>query len=337
MRVRFDMWLRALRTMPRLGRAEWDGLDIISRWLVSTRAAALVMSFLAALMGGLLALRDGRVSIWKWILAAFGLVMAHGTNNLLNDRIDHRRGVDRGNYFRDQYGPQPLETGFLSSGRHLVYAVLTGLFALASGVILGAVTGGVVWVVMAVGALVLLFYTWPLKYIALGELSVFVVWGPLMVGGTYLVLRGSWSWLAALGGVPFALGVAATLVGKHLDKMELDREKRIVTLSVLLGDRGARVAVVVIAALQYLTVIALVVVRYFTPVMLVPLVSLVFIFRVVVPMFRSPRPAERPDAYPEDVWPLWFVAATFSFTRQFGGWYVLGLIVDTVLRLTVLR
>jgi 1,4-dihydroxy-2-naphthoate octaprenyltransferase len=38
------MWLKALRTMPRLSRKEWDGLDILSRWLVATRAAALVMS-----------------------------------------------------------------------------------------------------------------------------------------------------------------------------------------------------------------------------------------------------------------------------------------------------
>lgn len=40
------------------------------------------------------------------------------------------------------------------------------------------------------GAFFLLFYTWPLKYYGLGEVSVFIVWGVLMVGGgTYTLNR----------------------------------------------------------------------------------------------------------------------------------------------------
>jgi hypothetical protein len=66
-------------------------------------------------------------------------------------------------------------------------------------------------------------------------------------------------------------------------------------------------------------------------------VSLLFFFKSVLPMFRKPRPTDKPAAYPEEAWPLWFVASTFVFTRRFGAWYLLGLIVDTVLRLTLLR
>ena len=51
---------------------------------------------------------------------------------------------------------------------------------------------------MAAGAFFVLFYTWPLKYIGLGELAVIIVWGPLMVGGGYFVVTGDWSWQAAL-------------------------------------------------------------------------------------------------------------------------------------------
>ena len=146
------MWVKALKTMPRMSRPEWDGLDIISRWLVSTRAAALTMSLISAGVGGLLALRSGPVTVWIWILVGFGLMMAHGTNNLINDMVDFRRGVDKGNYYRDQYGPQPLETGFLSRRRHLAYAIVTGALALASGVIIGLVTGGLTWVLIGAGA-----------------------------------------------------------------------------------------------------------------------------------------------------------------------------------------
>ena len=45
----------------------------------------------------------------------------------------------------------------------------------------------------AFGALMLLFYTWPLKYLALGELSIFLIWGPILVAGVYIVLARGWT------------------------------------------------------------------------------------------------------------------------------------------------
>jgi len=40
---------------------------------------------------------------------------------------------------------------------------------------------------------VLLFYTWPLKYLALGELFIFLIWGPIMIAGVYIVLAQGWT------------------------------------------------------------------------------------------------------------------------------------------------
>jgi 1,4-dihydroxy-2-naphthoate octaprenyltransferase len=330
------MWLKALKTMPRLSRAEWDGLDILSRWLVATRAAALIMSLTSAGIGGMLALQTRPVSVWVWVLIGLGLMLAHGTNNFLNDRVDFGKGVDKGNYFRDQYGPQLLELGYMSKRKHTAYMVVTGVLALGVGVALGLLSGWMTWVLIGIGAFFLLFYTWPLKYIALGELTLLVVWGPLMIGGTFYVLTGVWSWWAVLAGLPYALGVSATLVGKHLDKMDMDKEKHITTLPVLLGNPASRVVVIVMIALMYLILVSLVIVGIFTPVMLLPFISLYFFFKSVLPMFCAPRPTEKPPAYPAEAWPLWYVASTFVFTRRFGGWYLLALIADTVLRLTLL-
>ena len=331
------MWAKALTTMPRISRTEWDALDVVSRWLIATRAAALIMSLISAGVGGLLALRSGPVTAWAWVVTAIGLVMAHGTNNLINDLVDYRRGVDRGNYFRDQYGPQVLQTGFLTARRHLLYTVFTGAVATAAAVALGLAFGALIWALIGIGAFFVLFYTWPLKYIALGELSVLLVWGPLMIGGTFYVLVGSWSWPAVLASLPYALGVSAVLVGKHLDKMDMDREKHITTLPVLLGGPASRAVVLAMIGAQFAILVALVATGYFTPVMLLPFASVVFLFKAVVPMFRAPRPQTKPESYPAEAWPLWYVASTFVFTRRFGAWYLLGLLADTVIRLTLLR
>ena len=42
MRVDFAMWQKALNVIPEVTKEEWDRLDVISRWLISTRAAVLI-------------------------------------------------------------------------------------------------------------------------------------------------------------------------------------------------------------------------------------------------------------------------------------------------------
>jgi 1,4-dihydroxy-2-naphthoate octaprenyltransferase len=94
------MWAKALQVMPRVSKEEWSKLDIVARWLVATRSAALVLSFMAAAIAGILAVRDSAFQFLPWLLVTIGLFMAHGTNNFLNDLIDFQKGVDKDNYFR---------------------------------------------------------------------------------------------------------------------------------------------------------------------------------------------------------------------------------------------
>src|SRR5512136_2720635 len=98
--MNFAMWRKALQVIPHVTKEEWDRLDVISKWLISTRAAVLIMTFISAAIAGILAFQDGKFNLLHWVLVAFGLVMAHGTNNLLNDITDYSRGVDQDNYYR---------------------------------------------------------------------------------------------------------------------------------------------------------------------------------------------------------------------------------------------
>ncbi len=136
-----SMWWKALRIIPRIDRAEWQKLDVISRWLIATRAAVLLMTFISAAIPGLLALRTGQFDLGRWLLLVFGLIFAHATNNLLNDYTDYKRGVDKDNYFRTQYGPQPLQSGLMSERELLTYAAITGAIAVAAGIPL-VISGG---------------------------------------------------------------------------------------------------------------------------------------------------------------------------------------------------
>lgn len=330
------MWLRALQVIPRISKSEWDSLDIISRWLISTRAAVLVMTFISAGIAGILAYQHGRFHLGLWSLLALGLILAHATNNLINDFTDYVKGVDKDNYYRAQYGPHPLEHGLMTKRQMLAFILVTGLLALLAGIVLVYVRGQLALILLGAGAFFLLFYTFPLKYIALGELSVLIVWGPLMIGGGYFVITGVWDWNVVIASLPYALGVTTVIFGKHIDKFIPDKEKSIHTLPVILGESLARKFVLAMTILQYLSVTYLVAIGFFTSVLLIVILALRTFFKVLWPMYKHPKPIDKPADYPADAWPLWFVASAFVHNRRFGMLYLLGLVVDAVLRAFVL-
>ena len=322
------MWRKALQIIPRIDKTEWESLDVISKWLIATRAAVLIMTFLSAAIAGILAIQDGSFNFGRWMLLVIGLVMAHATNNLLNDYTDYKRGVDQDNYYRSQYGPQVLVHELMTPRQLLTYAAVTGFIALAAGIALILLQGGLTWILLGLGVFFVLFYTWPLKYIGLGEIAVLIVWGPLMIGGGYYAITGNWEWNVVLASFPYALGVTGVIFGKHIDKFEMDKEKKIHTLPVILGERTSRYTALGMIFLQYLMVFYLVITGFFTPLMLIILFSIPVLLQII-PIFRNPKPAEKPEDYP-DVWPNYFVAAAFVHNRRFGMLFLLGLILNTI-------
>jgi 1,4-dihydroxy-2-naphthoate octaprenyltransferase len=323
------MWGRALSAMPRISKSGWDDLDLVSRWLIATRSAVIIMTFTSAAFAGVLAFKVGHFDGVLFGLVTGGLCLAHATNNLINDLTDHLKGVDQGNYFRTQYGPQTVEDGFLSVKQLLVYIALTGGVALAIGFYLVFVSarGDITLLLLASGAFFVLFYTFPLKYIGLGEPAVLVVWGPLMVGGSYFVITGEWSNEVAFASLAYALGPTAVLFGKHTDKLSFDSEKGIRTLPVLLGESLSRKVTVALLIAQYPVIGYLVYSGFFHPVMLVTFGSALSLRRVFQ-VFAQPRPKSAPPELPEGVWPLWFVGVAFWFTRRYSAFFLIGLLLD---------
>lgn len=330
------MWKKALTVIPEVSKEEWDGLDFISKWLISTRAAVLIMTFLSAVLAGLFALHDHyHVNPWSWLLLTLGLVMAHAANNIFNDFTDYVRGVDKDNYYRTQYGPQPVADGLLTKRQHLGYFGVTGFLALLCGVGLIIMSGNdkFIWLLLGLGAVFVLFYTWPMKVMALGEVAVLLVWGPLMIGGGYYVLTTHWSWNVVWASLPYVFGVTTVIFGKHIDKRAIDISKKIYTLPVVIGEKASRYTILGLMVLSYLAVIYLILVHYFTPVLLLVVVA-VPQFLKIYPQFLKPKPEKRPEDFPEGQggWPLYFAPQAFVNNRAFGIWFMLGLIADVVLR-----
>ncbi|HSL28597.1 MAG TPA: prenyltransferase [Anaerolineales bacterium] len=330
--MNFAMWRKALNVIPEVSKPEWERLDVISKWLISTRAAVLVMTFISAALAGLFAWRDGAFTFLPWLALTLGLILAHASNNIFNDYTDFVRGVDKDNYYRNIYGAQPVASGLMTKRQHLTYFVVTVLIAFVLGLYLAFYTGfsATTWVLIGLGAFFLLFYTWPLKGMALGEIAVLIVWGPLMIGGGYYVLTQQWSWNVVLASLPYVLGVTTVIFGKHIDKLDMDKAKRIHTLPVVIGEKASRYAVLGMMIASYLITFYLIAIRFFTPVMLIILLALPSLLKIY-PIFLKPKPAARPEG--QIGWPLYFVGYAFYNNRTFGSLFMLGLLIDTLLRL----
>jgi 1,4-dihydroxy-2-naphthoate octaprenyltransferase len=311
--------------------------DAVSKWLVITRAAVFSMTVTSGLIGGLLAIGAARLTgdvtvNWGLLaLAVVGLVAAHAANNMINDYFDLEGGVDTDDYVRALYAPHPILSGWVTK-RQLGTAILfVNAIDLAIMLFLVSQRGPLVAAFALGGLFVSVFYVAPpirLKHIGLGEPGVFLVWGPLMVVGTFFVATGEipgWAWIASL---PYAILVTTVLFGKHIDKIEADRKKGVRTMPVLLGERRARLVAQGLMVAFYPIVVGAALAGWIGPWVGLVLLGLPKL-AATLKTYSTPRPETPPHSYVG--WPLWFVGASFVHTRRAGALLILGLVLNALL------
>jgi 1,4-dihydroxy-2-naphthoate octaprenyltransferase len=321
-------WLYVLSTTnPPRGR-----LDPVSKWLYLTRAGVLPMTLVSGALAGLLAVyRDADVS-WGWFALAWaGIVLAHMANNLMNDLFDLEVGTDREDYPRNLYSPHPVLSGVISRRGLALCALVVNLIGLAIMITLTVARGWPILAFALSGFLLSAAYTAPplrLKKHGLGEPTVLIVWGPLMVGGTYYAATGEIPGAVILASLPYALLCTTVLMGKHIDKIPWDAPDGTHTLPVLLGEARARAVTKGMFVGFYALLVALVIARVLPVAALLVALSLPVMKRAWE-AYSQPKPAESP--VPNPVWPLWFAAVSFLVTRRAGGLFVLGMIIGAIL------
>lgn len=307
--------------------------DTFTRWLVISRACVFSMTFTSGLIGVLLAAYTGAFventlfKIWLAFLSVVGIVLAHASNNLINDYTDTKRGVDTEDYPRSQYSVHPVLGGLTTPARLLQVALaltfIDGLIMLY----LASVSGGTVIVFAVLGLVISLGYTAFLKRYALGEIASLIVWGPLMTGGTVYAITGALDGNTLLLTLPYGLIVASVLIGKHTDKIENDRPVGVHSVPVLLGQQRALVLNKITFILFYGLIVALVLTGVATPWILLTFLALPRLVNVWK-AYSQPKPATKPENWP--VWPLWYVAFAMHLNRGYGALFMLGLVLGLI-------
>ncbi|ADB77115.1 1,4-dihydroxy-2-naphthoate polyprenyltransferase [Geodermatophilus obscurus] len=227
-----------------------------AQWLAGARPRTLPAALAPVLVGtGAAAALDG----FRPLTALLALLVALALQVAVNYANDYSDGVRGSDAVR--VGPMRLVGSGAATPRQVLGAALVS-FAVAglAGLALAALSN---WWLVAVGAACIAAawtYTGgplPYGYRALGEVFVFVFFGPVAVVGTTFVQTGSVDGLAVTASVPIGLLSVALLVVNNLRDIEGDAAVGKRTLAVLLGDRGTRIAFTALPAVAFAVVVAI--------------------------------------------------------------------------------
>ncbi len=223
----------------------------------SVRPWSFSMTAVSVAIGTLAAVGQGRID-WALALAALaGTLCLHAATNLGNDYFDFQGGIDTAGTPSVRARRHPLVERTLEPRQVLGGAIGFWCAAVLIGAALSALRGWVPGLFTAIGVLGGLFYSagpLRLKGRALGELTAFVMWGPLMVLGAFYVQRGTFSGSrhALLMSVIQGLWVALVLLVNNLRDVDADAALGIRTPATLLGKKPAAALAAALVAGAYL-------------------------------------------------------------------------------------
>ena len=220
-------------------------------WLLSTRPKTLPAAISPVLVGCAVAWAERGFDLIAALAAfAVALLLQVGAN-LANDVADFRRGADTG----DRLGPTRVTQAGLIPPRQLVMATVVVLAAASVPGLYLIWRGGPVLAVLGLLAIVAaVAYTAgpiPFGYLGLGELFVFLFFGPVAVVGTAFVMIHDVTRLALLSSVAMGCLVTAILVVNNLRDIDTDRLAGKRTFSVRIGREATRWEYTALIAVAY--------------------------------------------------------------------------------------
>jgi 1,4-dihydroxy-2-naphthoate octaprenyltransferase len=217
-----------------LSRERWR------HWVLASRPKTLPAAIAPVLAGTAVAIREDG---FHWQTAGLALLTAlllQIAANFANDALDFKRGADT----RDRFGPTRVTaSGLISPDDVLRATALTLALATLTGLYL-VIRGGWPLAVLGIAALICaVMYTggpFPLGYLGLGDVFVFLFFGPVAVAGTAYVQTLDVSWLAIATSVPLGTLATGILVVNNLRDLRTDALARKRTIAVRIGDRNTR-------------------------------------------------------------------------------------------------
>lgn len=234
----------------------------IITWIKAARAPFFVASIIPASLGGAIAYSHGSFDFALFLIVVLGLVLAQAGADFLDDYFDFKSGNVANK--SKQFTESPLLKGDIKL-EHVLYAGLLciAIFAVIA-IYLTIKLGYPVLVLACIGGFICCFYTAPpfkLGYRGLGEILIFLAFGPLLVTGVYYVMTKEVAIEPVIASLPLGILIAnITYVGAIFD-YETDKSARKKCIVVMLGKSKAVKFLSILFLIAYSVVVFSVVFR----------------------------------------------------------------------------
>jgi 1,4-dihydroxy-2-naphthoate octaprenyltransferase len=273
--------------------------EVIHAWWEGIRPAYLILSLVPLVVGSVLAWTQtvtlghplGHFHPLRFLAAFIAVALLQIGANLVNDYYDDLRGIDASN----QLGPGGLIQQGIAQPAQVLFA---GLFSLAIGALVGIVvafSGGLmVFLFGLIGLLCAYFYSAPSRSLAslsLGELVCFVIFGPLITLGAYMVQIGHIDRIVLIYSIPVGLLSMAIILLNDMRDFEDDAQAGKYTIASLLGLRWSRLFCLLLLLAAYAIIVVLAVPHGAPHILLITLWSLPTLMIVITGMLRTDTPA----------------------------------------------
>jgi 1,4-dihydroxy-2-naphthoate octaprenyltransferase len=246
------------------GRPVRPRLSPLWTFLLATRLPFLTATFVPVLLGIAIAAKDGAFSWWLATATLIAAAAVHIGLNVANDVFDTLSGADDANVNPTQFsgGSRVIQYGLVSLPRMAAISAAAYAVAIGMGLYLVVERQSLELLALGVaGVLISVFYTAPpfrLVHRGLGELTVALGFGPIMVLGAYVVQTGELSLEAGIASIPVAILIALVLYVNEIPDRPADAAAGKLTLPARLSPAvvtggyalavAAAFAVVLIAA-----------------------------------------------------------------------------------------
>jgi 1,4-dihydroxy-2-naphthoate octaprenyltransferase len=212
---------------------------------LATRPWSFTMTFSSVTIGTLIAFLAGSFNLLLYVIVFVGMLAFHAATNLINDFYDVRHGVDRMGAPTTKYRPHPVATGVERPRTIRWWAAVFYTCTILAAVYLSFLRGPWILILAGIGVAGSLLYTADpvvLKARGLGEVTVFLMWGPLIPLGAYLVQTGVLSIVPILIAIPIGLLVALVILANNIRDIDYDGSMGMKTVPVIIGrTNGSKV------------------------------------------------------------------------------------------------
>jgi 1,4-dihydroxy-2-naphthoate octaprenyltransferase len=188
-----------------------------------------------------------RFRVWPFVLSLLGACFFHIATNVANDYFDFKSGNDAANTSGTSPfsgGSRMLVDGMISPRKALAVSLLFAALGSAIGLYLNFTSTGnwILWIGAAGLFLVYSYNGFPLRLVnhRLGEIAIFLAWGPIMVLGAYYVQTQSFtSWWPLIVSIPSGILTTLVLLINEFADQEADTSTNRKTWVILFGPHKA--------------------------------------------------------------------------------------------------